>query len=417
MSRVAKAIEFTNSDINRLNNVVHNDLSSPESVKRCKAILLAIEGKNNKTIASDLGVRENTVSDWRKVWKNGGINALLSISHTGRPRSEARKAIEEELSKDARANDHAVLREKTGASESTVYRALAEKNSSTCTMSVAMDTMPKHVDICGLYISSSESAAILRVTDKEVALSNGEMIVYSEKTAKVIDDARSEDGHIQLTKALSALTAHASDVGAVSRKSGMQTFLASLVPALPDDNNDVYYVIYSSMNPNCTRPTLARMNMRTNCVATIDIWLSETGFWINMLSRDDEMAREFGLYTREYLAARLPDSEPFQWYRHDITPQNIIAIESNDFADPSVNSVVTITATIQNRDGTQATVESKVCNAVPAAKDIQYSDVLEFSGSLGTLDTGLGNVFRQAQCQLMESYIGEASKKKQTVMD
>ena len=63
MSRVAKAIEFTNSDINRLNNVVHNDLSSPESVKRCKAILLAIEGKNNKTIASDLGVRENTVSD------------------------------------------------------------------------------------------------------------------------------------------------------------------------------------------------------------------------------------------------------------------------------------------------------------------------------------------------------------------
>lgn len=76
MSRVAPKLDSNENDINKLNSIVCNKLSSPYLVKKAQAILKCMEGKENKAIAQELGVRKNTVGDWRKEYIKNGIEGL-----------------------------------------------------------------------------------------------------------------------------------------------------------------------------------------------------------------------------------------------------------------------------------------------------------------------------------------------------
>ena len=113
-----------------------------------------------------------------------------------------------------------------------------------------------------------------------------------------------------------------------------------------------------------------------------------------------------------YIDARIPGVEPFQWIRSDIEPQNITVIEpQNPFDDPSVESVVEVTATIRNRDGTRSSVVYTENNSVPLASSLDYSSPLTAGTSIGNLDVNLGNIFRKSQQLLMTDYLKEAVKK------
>lgn len=76
MSRVAPKIDSNENDMNKLKSIVCNELSAPYLVKKAQAILKCMEGKENKAIAQELGVRRNTVGDWRKEYIKDGIEGL-----------------------------------------------------------------------------------------------------------------------------------------------------------------------------------------------------------------------------------------------------------------------------------------------------------------------------------------------------
>lgn len=76
MSRIAPKIDCSENDINRLKSIVYDELSSPDLVKKAQAVLKCIEGKENKVIAQELGVRRNTIGDWRKKYIKDGIEGL-----------------------------------------------------------------------------------------------------------------------------------------------------------------------------------------------------------------------------------------------------------------------------------------------------------------------------------------------------
>lgn len=70
-----------------------------EEADRVRAILWTLDGRTCLEIASLLGVRDRQVKVWRKLFREGGVDALRSRKAPGRPvrKGEAALAIAREL--------------------------------------------------------------------------------------------------------------------------------------------------------------------------------------------------------------------------------------------------------------------------------------------------------------------------------
>jgi transposase len=133
MPRVAKEIKCNDNDIMALKSIVDNPLSDSRLAMKASALLLCISGKENKEVASILGVRQNTVGDWRKAFIEGGIEGLMDKKRPGRRGSNApdmRERVKEKL-KEEPANGEMwtakALSDAVGTSVDTVRRALREE--------------------------------------------------------------------------------------------------------------------------------------------------------------------------------------------------------------------------------------------------------------------------------------------------
>ncbi|MBI4865011.1 MAG: helix-turn-helix domain-containing protein [Candidatus Riflebacteria bacterium] len=56
-----------------------------EEIRR-RAVKACGSGQSVKSVAAALGVRPGTVSDWRTLWRRGGMRALRRKRAKGRPR-------------------------------------------------------------------------------------------------------------------------------------------------------------------------------------------------------------------------------------------------------------------------------------------------------------------------------------------
>ena len=133
MPRVAKEIKCNESDILSLESIVANPLSDPHLATKATALLLCIRGMDNKGVASELGVRKNTVGDWRKAFIDGGIEGLKGKKRPGRRGNNApdmRERVKEKFyEKPADGEEWTAksLSEAVGTSVDTVRRELREE--------------------------------------------------------------------------------------------------------------------------------------------------------------------------------------------------------------------------------------------------------------------------------------------------
>ena len=424
MSRVAERIVVIKDDIKRLNDIVNNSFSSKELVTRCKAILLAGEGLENKEISERLGVRRNSVGDWRKAWIAGGIDAITGIAKTGRPRGDKRKTLDivlegEDIIKTGTESVKSYSGQ-SGASVATVYRAIAESQGKGTAfrgsndIPVSLATTPRIVDIAGMYVSSSEAAIILRVCNEECgqALDHGHMILYSKSAGEYIKEASNSEGMVTLTDALEILTEHAGEMKAKGRQNTLREFLSKIIPAIPRTAQNEYTVIYYSADRAATEKAVNRRNMRTTAVPDFGAWVKETVFWISLLTSDMELADSIGRRIKKYMDARKAGTDMFQWYRSDLVIDVADAKDERGlFSDPKVENIVTITATIENRDGSSTTAKVTGSNVVPAASGFDYSDAVSFGNTVDMIDRGFGGLFQKARRELAQGYINDALKK------
>ena len=411
MSKVAAPIILTSNDIKSLNNVIDNPLTSEEVRLRCRAIMLAGKGLANTEIADTLNIRKNTAGDWRKIWLNTGIDGILGIAKTGRPKSQRRQDVEA-LIKENGEESASSLQEKTGASKPTIYRTIAKNTENKHIVNVSFSTAAKEVDIAGLYISDFEGAIILMVSTETLHLGTGKMIADTSLPIEILRQYSDIQENVTLFTALDTITEHISELHVCKRVTGLQSYLSSVVPSITQNDNQEYYVIFYRTKEDEAKPVMIRSDMHVSSCPNRDSWIREVAFWISLLSGKEDLSDQFLRSTMSYIDARIPGVEPFQWIRSDIEPQNITVIEpQNPFDDPSVESVVEVTATIRNRDGTRSSVVYTENNSVPLASSLDYSSPLTAGTSIGNLDVNLGNIFRKSQQLLMTDYLKEAAKK------
>jgi transposase len=145
---------------------------------RAKIVLGCAEGRDNCTVAKDLGVTEQTVCKWRKRFLHHRLDGLLDEPRCGAPRRVSDDRIEEvvvaTLESSPKGQTHWSTRSmarKSGLSHMTIARiwrafSLQPHRSETFKLSPDPQFVEKVRDIVGLYMDPPERAVVLCVDEK-----------------------------------------------------------------------------------------------------------------------------------------------------------------------------------------------------------------------------------------------------------
>lgn len=423
MSRIAAPITVTADDARRLNSIIENPETSEDVRKRCRTILLAGEGMQNKAIAKEVHVRENTVGDWRKAWISGGVSRILSIARTGRPKGKKRVEFEESLRNNENADfDPDDVAKRIGISKATMYRALRDADTQYDDQSmddIRLLSAPRQLDIAGLFIAGDEFAIILRTTPSTSPnqhTADGHLFVHDSNVHALFPENCNDNSiTINLLDALEILAQHTAGIDSdAEQNQTLNGFLCSLVPNIPLKDGDECYVIYSSTRQMKDLPG-AHRHLHYILVQDMDRLDDEVHFWMDTLSSDTDYSDRFRNVLRDYINVRSSSAEAFRWCSCDIAMTEYVDNAEPDrsiFDDPSVKNVMVTTTRIYDRSGDIVDITHKEINVVPEPKDISFSDVTSASASLGMVDDGITGFFRTVGGETVQQYYATAIKKK-----
>ena len=71
-----------------LRTIVRENQKKKNVLKRAYCILLKNEGQKNKNITQLLGIHEDTIADWTKIYLKKGIQGLLKFKYSERRKSK-----------------------------------------------------------------------------------------------------------------------------------------------------------------------------------------------------------------------------------------------------------------------------------------------------------------------------------------
>lgn len=81
-------IHLTQNQTAELKTLVRENQNKKNILKRAYCILLKNEGQKNINITQLLGIHEDTVADWTKIFLEKGIDGLLRFKYSERRRSK-----------------------------------------------------------------------------------------------------------------------------------------------------------------------------------------------------------------------------------------------------------------------------------------------------------------------------------------
>ena len=177
--RIATAITLSEADREVLQRWARGRSTPARLVLRAGIVLAAAEGKDNKTIAAELGTNRLLVGKWRKRFADGGLGGIEKDAPRGGRKPAARDAIAAKIiewttqRKPVSATHWSVrtLAKELGSNRSMVnrvWRANGLKPHLSRTFKVSNDRRfeEKLVDVVGLYLNPPERALVLSVDEK-----------------------------------------------------------------------------------------------------------------------------------------------------------------------------------------------------------------------------------------------------------
>ena len=127
--RIAIRIVPTPEALDRLNAIVDEADSPQRLVLRARAILMAADNVENKTIAHELGVDEHTVARWRRNFATHGLSGIeTDAPRSGRP-ADVTSRVEQDVLRLAQQpggiwSNRSLAAEIGGVSHDTIRRIL-----------------------------------------------------------------------------------------------------------------------------------------------------------------------------------------------------------------------------------------------------------------------------------------------------
>jgi len=142
--------------------------------ERARIVLACLQGRRNDEVAREIGVRPNTVGQWRRRFAAHGLAGLRDEPRSGKPAKygiELRDRILAQLELPPPAGmaswDGAALALALGASDDAVWRVLRkqgiqlQRHRSWC-VSTDPEFAAKAADVIGLYLNPPQNAEVAR---------------------------------------------------------------------------------------------------------------------------------------------------------------------------------------------------------------------------------------------------------------
>ena len=181
--RIAVSINLSEEEHNKFTKLLHSGKTPVRLLERVKIILLAHAGKDNKSIADELGIGKNKVGLWRKRYAEGGLKALeknlpRGKNHAGkssldqlRLRHKVIKMTTQEKPADATHWSTRSLAKALNTTDTFVHRvwkSVGLKPHLVKHFKVSNDPLfeEKLHDVVGLYLDPPENAVVFCVDEK-----------------------------------------------------------------------------------------------------------------------------------------------------------------------------------------------------------------------------------------------------------
>jgi transposase len=320
-----------------LERYVRGRTVSQALAQRARIVLACATGKNNMTVAREVGVIEHTVGKWRNRFVKMGIDGL---SDTPRPNVH-RKLSDEKVEEVIRTTLEAVpagsthwstrkMAKRSGVSRSSVSRLwrafkLRPHRQDTFTLSTDGFFVEKVRDIVALYMSPPDNAVVLCVDEKSAiqALERSQPLLpmdFGQSEQRTHTYRRR--GTTNLFAALDRATGKViGECYPRKRAREFRRFLKKVDDQVPAPI-DVHLVVDNSSihgAPTVQRWLRQHSRFHLHFVPTYSSWLNLVERWFANLTQDalrrgnHRSTAELEQAIEEYILASNSDAKPFVW--------------------------------------------------------------------------------------------------------
>jgi transposase len=178
MARVAVVLSCAAEVMAELERLSRSRSGEVRMAERARIVLACLHGKRNDEVASEMGLRPNTVGQWRRRFAQSGIAGLSDAPRSGKPSQYGaslrnRVLAQLELSPPAgmASWDGGSVARALGVSCDAVWRVLRkegiqlQRHRSWC-VSTDPEFAAKAADVIGLYLNPPQNALVLSVDEK-----------------------------------------------------------------------------------------------------------------------------------------------------------------------------------------------------------------------------------------------------------
>jgi transposase len=341
MPRMAPKLTCDSEVRRKLEQMAHSRTGEARTVERARIVLGCLDGKPVSQVARELGIRPNTVIDWRRRFERDGLAGLRDRARTGRPpeygtalRSRVLDLLETPPPPGQAVWDGPAVAAALGVSADAVWRLLRKegiclrRQRSWC-VSTDPEFVAKAGDIIGLYLNPPENALVLSVDEKPsiqaLERKTGYVKTSSGKVVRAYKSTYKRHGTLNLFAALEIATGeiHAK-TSKLKRREEFLEFMDEVVAECPDGVE-----IHVVMDNYCTHKKCdawleAHGNVHFHYTPTSASWLNQVEIWFGIFTRKAlrgasfTSAKELREAIEAYIKACGPTAKPFVWRKREV---------------------------------------------------------------------------------------------------
>lgn len=341
MARVAVTLSCTAEVKAELERLSRSRSGEVRLAERARIVLACLAGHRNDEVARNLGIRPNTVGQWRKRFAAQGLAGLKDQPRPGQPvkyGAELRTRILAQLEQPPPAGmatwDGSTLAEALSVPASAVWSLLRkegiqlQRHRSWC-VSTDPEFAAKAADVIGLYLSPPQNALVLSVDEKPsiqaLERRRGYVQTSSGKIVQGMKSTYKRHGTVNLFAALEVATGVIRGKTTQTKKrADFQAFMEDIVTDEPPDRQ--IHVILDNLNTHKKNDDwlAAHPNVHFHFTPTSASWLNQVEIWFGIFQRKtlrnasfistEQLTRAIG----DFIATYNLNAAPFVWRKREV---------------------------------------------------------------------------------------------------
>jgi transposase len=341
MPRLAPCLEATPEEKRQLQRLIDRRVVSKQLSHRALIVLECIAGKENRQIAKEQGICEQTVGKWRKRFLEKRLTGLEDaprsrppLKHGSKLRESILKMLELPPPKGFSCWDGGSLARELNVPKHAVWGILRaegiqlQRKRSWC-VSTDRQFAEKSADVIGLYLNPPENALVICVDEKPgiqaLERSRGYVETSSGKIVQGLKSTYKRHGTLNLFAALNVATGVVkSKITEEKKRKDFQTFLDEVIADIPQEK-EVHVILDNYCTHKKNEKWLAEhSNVFFHFTPTSASWLNQVEIWFGILSRKALRGASFDgkeslkQAIEDFVAVYHEKAKPFVWKKREV---------------------------------------------------------------------------------------------------